>query len=77
MFCIIQSGWTDKENTRAAAQSYWHCRDELFSTEEEIICWGLRRVVQKAVKVGILNKFHLFHSGIIACKTKAREYIYF
>ena len=34
----LQSGLTDKENTRAAAQSYWHCRDELYSTDEEIIC---------------------------------------
>ena len=62
----IQNGWTDKKNTRAAAQYYWHCRDELYSTDEGIICRKQRLVVSKAIRLDILNKLYLFHRVLLA-----------
>ncbi|GFQ84275.1 retrovirus-related Pol polyprotein from transposon 17.6 [Trichonephila clavata] len=34
----INNGWSEKRKTKTAAQPYWHCREELYSTKEGIIC---------------------------------------
>ncbi|GFY46023.1 retrovirus-related Pol polyprotein from transposon 17.6 [Trichonephila inaurata madagascariensis] len=40
----INNGWPQKKKTKIAAQSYWHCKEELYSTKG-IICRGQRLVV--------------------------------
>ncbi|GFQ87518.1 uncharacterized protein K02A2.6 [Trichonephila clavata] len=41
----INNGWPEKRKTKIAAQPYWHCKEELYSTKERIICRGQRLVV--------------------------------
>lgn len=72
----IKNGWPDKSNTRIAAQPYWHCRDELYSTKEGMICRGQRLIVPSAARMEILRKLHMSHRGVVACQSKAREYFY-
>ncbi|GFS97775.1 retrovirus-related Pol polyprotein from transposon 17.6 [Nephila pilipes] len=36
----INNGWSDKRKTKIAAQPYWHCKEELYSTKERINCGG-------------------------------------
>ncbi|GFS44035.1 retrovirus-related Pol polyprotein from transposon 17.6 [Nephila pilipes] len=36
----INNGWPEKRKTKIAAQPYWHCKEELYSTKERIICRG-------------------------------------
>ncbi|GFR07254.1 reverse transcriptase domain-containing protein [Trichonephila clavata] len=36
----INNGWPEKKKTKIAAQPYWHCKEELYSTKEGIICRG-------------------------------------
>ncbi|GFY48098.1 uncharacterized protein K02A2.6 [Trichonephila inaurata madagascariensis] len=35
----INNGWPQKKK-KIAAQPYWHCKEELYSTKEGIICRG-------------------------------------
>ncbi|GFQ82583.1 retrovirus-related Pol polyprotein from transposon opus [Trichonephila clavata] len=41
----INNGWPEKRKTKIAAQPYWHCKEELYSTKEIIICRGQQLVV--------------------------------
>ncbi|GFX36302.1 uncharacterized protein K02A2.6 [Trichonephila clavipes] len=34
------NGWPQKKKTKIAAQPYWNCKEELYSTKEGIICRG-------------------------------------
>ncbi|GFY45798.1 retrovirus-related Pol polyprotein from transposon 17.6 [Trichonephila inaurata madagascariensis] len=36
----INNGWPQKKKTKIAAQPYWHCKEELYSTKEGINCRG-------------------------------------
>ncbi|GFR11384.1 integrase catalytic domain-containing protein [Trichonephila clavata] len=40
----INNGWPEKKKTKIAAQPYWYCKEELYSTKEGIICRGQRLV---------------------------------
>ncbi|GFQ95204.1 retrovirus-related Pol polyprotein from transposon 17.6 [Trichonephila clavata] len=41
----INNGWSEKRKTKIAAQPYWYCKEELYSTKEKTICRGQRLVV--------------------------------
>ncbi|GFY60703.1 hypothetical protein TNIN_288361 [Trichonephila inaurata madagascariensis] len=64
------------EKTKIAAQPYWHCKEELYSTKEGIICRGQRLVVPVKYRKEILKLLHVSHKGIVSSKIKAREYFY-
>lgn len=72
----MKNGWPEKKNTKAAAQPYWHCKEELYFSKEGVICRGQRLVVPSAARDEILEKLHVSHRGIVACKSKARVYFY-
>ncbi|GFR03747.1 retrovirus-related Pol polyprotein from transposon 17.6 [Trichonephila clavata] len=59
-----------------AAQPYWHCKEELYSTKERIICRGQRLVVPVKYGKEILKLLHVSHKGVVSSKIKAREYFY-
>jgi hypothetical protein len=72
----IRNGWPEKSKTKAAAQAYWHCKEELYVTKEGIICRGQKLVVPAAAREEILKKLHISHKGVVSTKVKAREYFY-
>ncbi|GFY59585.1 retrovirus-related Pol polyprotein from transposon 17.6 [Trichonephila inaurata madagascariensis] len=72
----INNGWPQKKKTKIAAQPYWHCKEELYSTKEGIICRGQRLVVPVKHRKEILKLLHVSHKGIVSSKIKAREYFY-
>ncbi|GFU21599.1 transposon Tf2-12 polyprotein, partial [Nephila pilipes] len=72
----INNGWPEKRKTKIAAQPYWHCKEELYSTKERIICRGQRLVVPVKYRKEILKLLHLSHKGVVSSKIKAKEYFY-
>ncbi|GFX26192.1 retrovirus-related Pol polyprotein from transposon 17.6 [Trichonephila clavipes] len=71
----INNGWPQKK-IKIAAQPYWHCKEELYSTKEGIICRGQQLVVPVKYRKEILKLLHVSHKGIVSIKIKAREYFY-
>ncbi|GFQ97055.1 retrovirus-related Pol polyprotein from transposon opus [Trichonephila clavata] len=72
----INNGWPEKRKTKIAAQPYWHCKEELYSTKERIICRGQRLVVPVKYRKEIFKLLHVSHKGVVSSKIKAREYFY-
>lgn len=73
----VKEGWPEeKAKVNLAATPFWHCRNELYLTEEGILCRGKRVIIPDAARLDTLNKLHTAHRGIVACKAKAREYLY-
>ncbi|GFU04778.1 uncharacterized protein K02A2.6 [Trichonephila clavipes] len=70
----INNGWPQKKKTKIAAQPYWHCKEELYSTKEGIICRGQRLVVPVKYRKEILKLLHASNKGIVSSKIKAGEY---
>ncbi|XP_035218163.1 uncharacterized protein K02A2.6-like [Stegodyphus dumicola] len=70
----IKNGWPERSKTRPAAQPYWHCKEELYTTKDGIICRGQRLVVPASLRKDIMKKLHVSHKGIVS--SKAREYFY-
>lgn len=77
--CVISyivNGWPDnKKQVKAAASQFWHCREELHIVEG-IVCRGQRLVIPKESQLYILSLLHEAHDGIVACRSKAREFFY-
>ncbi|GFY79409.1 retrovirus-related Pol polyprotein from transposon 17.6 [Trichonephila inaurata madagascariensis] len=63
----INNGWPQKKKTKIAAPPYWHCKEELYSTKEGIICRGhthkQRLVVPVKYRKEILKLLHVSHKG--------------
>lgn len=72
----IKNGWPEKNKARLAARAYWHCKDELYITDEGVICRGQRLVVPTEYRKEILKILHVTHRGVVSSKIKAREYFY-
>ncbi|GFX57862.1 hypothetical protein TNCV_3068291 [Trichonephila clavipes] len=72
----INNGWPQEKKTKIAAQPYWHCKEELYSTKEGIICRGQRLVVPVKYRKEIFKLLHVSHKSIVSSKIKAREYFY-
>ncbi|GFX84659.1 uncharacterized protein K02A2.6 [Trichonephila clavipes] len=72
----VNNGWPQKKKTKIAAQPYCHCKEELYSTKEGIICRGQRLVVPVKYRKEILKLLHVSYKGIVSSKIKAREYFY-
>lgn len=72
----IKNGWPEKSKTRLGAKAYWHCKEELYFTNDGIVCRGQRLVVPTAGRDDILKTLHISHRGIVLTKAKAREYFY-
>ncbi|GFX81734.1 transposon Tf2-8 polyprotein [Trichonephila clavipes] len=72
----INNSFPQKKKTKIAAQPYWHCKKELYSPKEGIICRGQRLVVPVKYRKEILKLLHVSQKGIVSIKIKAREYFY-
>ena len=73
---MIQSGWPEqKSEVPNLATPYFNIRDEL-SMQDGIIFRGSRCVVPQTMRKNILERLHSSHSGIEACKRRARDCVY-
>ena len=70
------NGWPNvRQEVPASLRSYWDSRSEL-AVCDGIIYKGMRIVVPPSLRRQMLNLVHESHMGIIKCKQRAREVLY-
>ena len=73
---IVQSGWPNrKELVPDNIRHYWSCRDEI-SCIDGLLFKGLKLIVPTSLRKEMLNIIHSSHLGIVKCKSRAREVLY-
>ncbi|XP_060085903.1 uncharacterized protein K02A2.6-like [Ylistrum balloti] len=73
---IIVDGWPDsRTETPTAVKPYWDSRDQL-SISDGIIFKGMRIVIPPSLRSYMLDLIHESHLGIVKCKQRAREVMY-
>lgn len=72
----IVNGWPEnRKQVKTAASQFWHCREELHIVDG-IVCRGQRLVIPNESQRYILSLLHEAHDGVVACRSKAREFFY-
>ena len=73
---VISQGWPDRKcDVPVEVMPYWDFRDEL-STYNGIIYRGERTVIPSELRATTLKTIHSSHLGMLKCKQRARELIY-
>lgn len=73
---VIMSGWPDtRKETLIEIRQYWDLRDQL-TVADRIIFRGMRIVIPPALRKDMLKVVHRSHLGIVKCKQRAREAMY-
>jgi len=74
---IIVSGWPEaKSQVPDEVKPYWDFRDELTVDESGLIFRGHRVVVPKEMRGKMLQLIHQAHLGIVKCKKRARDILF-
>lgn len=73
---VIINGWPDTKNeTPVSVRDYWTSRSEL-SVMDGVIFKGMRIVIPPTLRSNMLSLIHKYHLGIVKCKQRAREVMY-
>ena len=73
---VIRKGWPSrKRSTVRLVQEFWNYRDEL-SEIDGVILYGHRLVVPMSLRKVMLDKIHAGHMGIVKCKARASQSIF-
>ena len=73
---MILKGWPDtRSETPHSIREYWNHRDEL-SVSDGIVYKGMRIVVPPTLRPTMLQQVHESHLGIVKCKERAREVLF-
>lgn len=73
---MILKGWPDtRREVPHCVRDYWNVRDEL-GVADGIILKGMRLVVPPSLRQGMLAQIHETHMGIVKCKARARESLF-
>ena len=72
----ISTGWPAKRSQiRASLHPYWNCRDEL-TIESGILMKNSKVLIPETLKQKYLRQIHQGHQGIKACRSRAREFVF-
>nr|XP_022322992.1 uncharacterized protein K02A2.6-like [Crassostrea virginica] len=73
---VIVNGWPDtKHETPVSIRDFWTSRDEL-SVMDGVIFKGMRIIIPPTLRSHMLSLIHQSHLGIVKCKQRAREVMY-
>ena len=73
---VVQSGWADtKEEVSLSLREYWTYRDEIICTDG-LLFKGEKLIVPKSLRPMMLDIIHESHLGIVKCKSRAREVLF-
>ena len=76
LYAIIQAGWpATKQRDPHSIQQYWNTRDEV-AVLDGVIYRGMRIIVPPFMSPAMLELIHGTHAGIVKCKQRAREVVY-
>ena len=73
---MILKGWPDnREDVSPAVRQYWSYRDEL-TCLDGLLFKGDKIIVPKTLQSEMLEKIHETHLGIVKCKNRARQVLF-
>ena len=76
LYAMIQAGWPEtKRQVPHSIREYWDSRDEL-AVLDGVIYRGMKIVVPPSMRPAMLALIHGTHLGIVKCKQRAREALY-
>jgi transposase InsO family protein len=71
------NGWPDKHQIEAEVRPYWNVRADLtLGNNPQLLLYGKRIVVPKALQKETLEKIHAGHQGIVRCQLRAAESVW-
>ena len=76
LYAMIQAGWPEtKRQVPHSIREYWESRDEL-AVLDGVIYRGMKIVIPTSMRPAMLALIHGTHLGIVKCKQRAREALY-
>ena len=76
LYTMIQVGWPEtKQQVPHSIQQYWDRRHEL-AFLDGVIYRGMRIIIPASMRPAMLAVIHGTHLGIVKCKQRAREALY-
>ena len=73
---MVKNGWPDtKVQVPIEARPYWTFRDEV-ATADGLLFKGTRLIVPKSLRPEMLRQIHKSHLGIVKCRQRAREVLF-
>ena len=73
---MVKNGWPDtKVQVPVEAKLYWTFRDEV-ATADGLLFKGTRLIVPKSLRPEMLHQIHKSHLGIVKCRQRAREVLF-
>ena len=76
VFAMVKNGWPDtKVQVPVEAKLHWTFRDEV-ATADGLLFKGTRLIVPKSLRPEMLRQIHKSHLGIVKCRQRAREVLF-
>jgi hypothetical protein len=76
LITIVQSGWPEQRcDLPSEVKPYWDFRDEIV-VQNGIVFRGTRVIIPMTMRSHILQLIHNGHLGIVKCKRRARDVLY-
>lgn len=73
---VVKSGWPDtKENLPKSTYPYWPFRDEI-TCIDGLMFKGHKIIVPSRLQKEMLDRIHSSHLGVVKCKSRARESLF-
>ena len=70
-----KDGWPAKNTLKGPVKHYWCVSGEL-TIQGDLLMRGSRLVTPATLRVGILHKLHEGHLGVIKCRERARQSVW-
>lgn len=75
VMAMCQSGWPEYSTLDAVLKQYWRERAVL-TVENGLLLRGIRLVIPSAMRNTVLEKVHEGHQGVVKCRERARETVW-
>ena len=73
---VTVKGWPEtKDHLPPELKTYWNYRDEI-ATIDGLMFKGLKLIIRKKLRSDILDIIHSSHLGIVKCKSRVREVLF-
>lgn len=76
LIAVIKEGWPgNRSSCPPSVKPFWNYRDEL-SVVEGLLFKGERIVISSVLRKDMLKRIHIGHMGMVKCKNRAKEVIF-
>ncbi len=72
---LCVEGWTERSKSDPMLKRYWAER-ALLTVQDGLLLRGMRLVIPAAMRSSVLNKLHEGHLGLVKCRERARQSVW-